>query len=158
MSRVNKQQLTSELRQFSHRKLSKGELVLLSFAIANHLPLLEEGRESAGVEMVKHLRLIERVVYTLQEYAGFEGDGVDTIKTQVSRFLMWRTEVAKGGMTVFFSGEHNTVIDDMSGMLRFLDVNVLCSVGDVAIKANWLNRTFSDLVSFCQDAIIDNGE
>lgn len=158
MSRVNKQQLTSELRQFAHRKLGKGELVLLSLAIANRLPLLEEGRESVGVEMVKNLRLIERVVYTLQEHAGFEGDGVETIKTQVSRFLMWRTEVAKGGMNLLFSGEHNTVIDDMSGMLRFLDVNVLCSVGDVANKANWLNRTFSDLVSFCQDAIIDSGD
>ena len=158
MSRVNKQQLMSELRQFAHRKLSKGELVLLSFAIANRLPLLEEGRESVGVEMVKHLRLIERVVYTLQEYAGFEGDGVETVKTQVSRFLMWRTEVAKGGMSILFSGEHNTVIDDMSGMLRFLDVNVLCSVGDIATKANWLNRVFSDLVSFSQDALLDNGE
>ena len=158
MSRVNKQQLMSELRQFAHRKLSKGELVILSFAIANRLPLLNENHDSIGLEMVKHLRLIERVVYTLQEHAGFEKDGIDTIKTQVGRFLMWRTEVARGGMTVIFSGEHNTVIDDMSGLLRFLDHSVLCSVGDVAVKANWLNRTFSDLVSLCQDAILDSEE
>lgn len=158
MSRVNKQQLTTELRQFAQRKLTRGELVLLSFAIANQLPLIEDSSNSIGLEMVKHLRLIKRVVYTLQEHAGFEGDGVETIKTQVGRFLLWRTSVAKGGVSVLFSGEHNTVIDDMSGMLRFLDVSVLCAVGDVANKANWLFRTFTDLVSLCQDAILDSGE
>ena len=158
MSRVNKQQLTAELRQFNQRKLCKGELVLLSFAIANRLPVLGENHDSIGLELVKHHGLIERVVYTLQEHAGFESEGLDTIKTQVGRFLMWRTEVARGGMSVLFSGEHNTVVDDMSGMLRFLDSSVLCAVGDVAVRGNWLIRTFSNLVSFCQDAMTDSGE
>lgn len=158
MSRVNKQEMMQELRLFSHRKLNKGELVLLAYAIANRLPLLTDRTSSIGVEMVKHLPLIERVVYTLQEHAGFEGDGVETIKSLVGRFLMWRTEVATGGMLILFSGEHNTVIDDMSGLLRFVDVSVLCSVGDVAVKANWLTKTFSDLVSYSQDLLADRGE
>lgn len=158
MSRVNKQKLTTELRQFAHRKLYKGELVLLSFAIANRLPLLEDDSESINMKMVKHLRLIERVVYTLQEHAGFDKDCIDTIKTQVGRFLMWRTEVARGNMTILFSGEHNTVIDDLSGLLRFLDSSVLCAVGDVAIKANWLSRVFGETVSLCQDELLDSGE
>ena len=158
MSRVNKQKLTTELRQFAHRKLCKGELVLLSFAIANRLPLLEDDSESINMKMVKHLRLIERVVYTLQEHAGVDKDCIDTIKTQVGRFLMWRTEVARGNTTILFSGEHNTVIDDLSGLLRFLDSSVLCAVGDVAIKANWLSRVFGETVSLCQDEILDSGE
>ena len=61
-------------------------------------------------------------------------------------------------MTILFSGEHNTVIDDLSSLLRFLDPSVLCAVGDVAIKANWLNRVFGETVSLCQDELLDSGD
>ncbi len=157
MSRVDKQALVSELRKFAHRNLCNGELVLLSYAIANHLPLIEDQTTSINVTMVTHSRLIERIVYTLQEHAGLNNDSITTIKNQVGRFLLWRTEVAKGGMPILFSGEHDTVIDDLSGLLRFIDNSVLCSVGDVAIKANWTLRTFTDLVLMEKETLANQG-
>lgn len=158
MPRLDKQELISELRRFSHRKLVKGEVVLLSLAIANQLPLLEDTKENIGVSMVKHFKLMEHVYYTISEHAGFDPDSFETIKTQVTRFLLWRTSVANGSMPLLFSGEHNTVIDDMSGMLRFLDTGVLCSVGDIAIRANSIYRLFSDVVGYSLNHLANSGQ
>lgn len=146
MSTVDKQALNAELRRFNQRKLLPGEAVVLAFCIANHLPIFEKGVQNPKLDMVKNHQLLESVYYRLCEFASVDRDSLDQLKDTTFRFLLWRSNVAWGEMSILFSGEHNTVIDDLSGLLRFHDTGTLCSVGDVAISANWLKTVFTDLV------------
>lgn len=165
MSIVNKQALTAELRRFNQRKLAHGELVILAFTVANQLPIFDKGTQNPKLDMVKNHQLMENVVYRLCEFASTDRETLDHLKDLTFRFLMWRSTVAWGDMSVMFSGEHNTVIDDLSGLLRFHETGCLCSVGDVALSANWLKNVFTDLVkseiqhlSLSQKAVNDVSE
>lgn len=146
MGMVDKQKLTNELRRFNQRKLLPGEVVLLSYVIANSLPILERDVQNPNLEMVKHNRLIESILYRLCEYASLEKDTLDIVKQHVLRFLLWRSAIAWGTQPILFTGNHDTVIDELSSLLRFHDTGVLCSVGDVAVSANWLVSTFIHLL------------
>lgn len=146
MSTVDIQALNAELRRFNQRKLLPGEAVVLAYCIANQLPIFDKGVQNPKLDMVKNHQILEGVYYRLCEFASMDRDSLDKLKDSTLRFLLWRSNVAWGDMSILFSGEHNTVIDDMSGMLRFHDTGTLCSVGDIAISANWLKNIFTNLV------------
>ena len=148
MSNVKKHALMNELQRFNQRKLSMGELVVLAYCIGNSLPLIPDDVENPRMHVLGFSGLIERIQYRLNEVTYIDNKDLEFIKDTIVRMLLWRTAVSKGNLNICFTGETDTVIDEMSGMPRFFDVGVLCSVADVVSSGNWLLNTFRDLVIF----------
>lgn len=136
--------LVTELRRFNQRKLTKGELVLLAYVIASEIPLLPVGEDNARAYVIGQGLLIERIVYRLNEYAHVDTDARRELTEIISKFVLWRSGVAKGTKALF-TGQAETMVDDLSGLTRVLDVGTLCSISDTAESANWLVRTFHSL-------------
>lgn len=156
MSNLEKHALMSELQRFNQRKLSMGELMILSYCIGNSLPLIPDDVENPRMFVLGFSALIERIQYRLNEVTYIDNKDLEFIKENVTRMLLWRTAVSKGTLNICFSGENDVVIDEMSGMPRFFDVGVLCSVGDVVDRGNWLLNTFRNLVTFEKGCMENN--
>lgn len=137
--------LTKELHRFNQRKLRKGELVLLAFTIANSLPLLPEGSPDAKGFVLGHGVLIERVIYRLNEFAHIDQDARRELMDTIARFAMWRSSVAYG-FRPFFTGNQDMVVDNLSGLTRYIDMSTMCPIGDELDNVSWLTSVFYDLV------------
>lgn len=144
--------IIKELHRFNQRKLHKGELVLLAFAVANSLPLMEaEGTDAKGF-VLGHGVLIERVVFRLNEFAHIDSDQRRELMDIVARFVLWRKAVAYG-FKPLFNGEQDMVIDNLSGITKFVDMSTMCPITDHLDNANWLSCVFYDLVKFEKETL-----
>lgn len=148
MSTNEKHELMQDLQRFNQKKLQKGELVLLSYCIGNSLPIIPDDIENPRLYVLTFSNLIERIQYRLNEFTYIEKNDLELIKDTVTRILMWRTAVSRGKLNIFFSGERDVIIDELSGMPRFFDVGVLCSVADVVDRGNWLFNTFNKVINY----------
>lgn len=149
MSIKDRQTVALELQRLNQRKLRKGELVLLSYCLASQIPVVPTNIENARMHVLAHKQLIMETIYAVNNYSYIDTNEQDFIEDCVVRFVSWRTAVSTGKMKVLFTGESDMVVDQLSGLTGYFDPGVLCSVGEEALSANWLLRTFTELVSCC---------
>jgi hypothetical protein len=136
----------TELLKFNQRKLEKGEIFLLSKAIADELPLMPPDEEHVKYFILNHKRFIEYVLYGISEFSYLDKEQMDAVYKLVSELSLWRAEVAYNPPVILFKGNYNTVIDDLSALPRFVDNTYMCALADIVSNANYLYCLFRDFV------------
>lgn len=131
-----------KLLTIQQKKLEKGEIFLLSKAIADTLPLAPADTDSINIYTLQHRRYINNVIYYLNDYTYLDEDVKAIIYKNINELTLWRHSVAHNPPTIMFRGDTNTVIDDISCLLRYVDVPSICSVVDVLDNANWTYSLF----------------
>lgn len=140
-----KEELDKKLSSFNQRKLVQGELVLLAKCISDVLPLIPPEVQTPKMFVLGHRNVLDSLFYHLREHAHLTDDQFNSIEELVIRFLIWRTSVAKGNCSLLFTGDTDLVVDELSGLPRLIDPVVMCSLGEIADKANHLLSLFKSL-------------
>lgn len=151
-------ELTNKLSLISQRKLEKGELFLLAKAIADSIPLAPTGLENISIYILNHRRFIDSVIFTINHFSYIDEDNTKTLIKLIEELSLWRYNIAHEPPSIFFTGEANTVIDDISCINRYVNNEYLCSVSDIAQKANWVYNTFKDLTKEVKLSFMLNGQ
>lgn len=139
--------LNSKLSLISQRKPEQGEVFLLAKAIADSLPLAPFNTENITLFTLTQRSFIDEVIYTLNDYTYLDEETRKLVYKLVDELSLWRYNTAYNPPHILFKGDINTVIDDMSNLLRYVDVSYMCSVADIVDRANWTYTTFRELVS-----------
>ena len=143
-------ELKQKLLQLHQRKLHEGELILLSRAISDRIPLPPKQQDiSIPIYVLTHKRNIDKIIYTLSEYSNISDLQKEIIYKTIGEFLMWRYKVAYEPPAVIFSGDTNVVFDELSLLPRYVDVSYLCKLVDVLPNANYMYGMFRDLAVEC---------
>lgn len=140
------QDTITKLSSFNQRKLMKGEIFLLAKAIADELPLMPADEDSVKLFALNHKRFINEVISALNQYTYLGDEEQYTVEKLICSLTLWRATIAHRPIAVLFRDSPDTVIDDLSGLLRFVDVTYLCSVGDIINNANYIANLFRTLV------------
>lgn len=138
--------LKTKLSEFNQRPLNDPEIFLLAKAIADELPLPDPDTENIKIFIISHTRLIEEVVYLLNNYTFINEEQLEAIKRIVTQLTYWRYKVAYNPPRIIFRDSEMTVIDDISALPRFVDLSYMCSVADIVDNANYLYNLFRDVV------------
>ena len=144
MSIVLSESTQRHLTAFGHRRLKRGELVLLGKAIAARLPIGTGMPENIRTYTLNYRNTIDSMIFGLSNYMYIPQQDVEHLYAIVDGFLLWRMSVAFDPQPVIFSGKANVVIDEMSALVRFVDVGDLCAVGDIASSATTLEMVFHE--------------
>jgi hypothetical protein len=138
--------LCVKLDQFNQRPLHKGELFLLAKAIADALPLMSAGEESATLFVITHKYFINNIIHKITMYTYLSDEDIKSIFDIVEGLTLWRSVVAHTPPTPMFKNEKNNVIDDLSYLPRYIDVTYMCAVEDILSKANYTYSLFKEIV------------
>lgn len=141
-------ELSSSLSTFAHRKLEAGELCLLAQAIASTIPLAPAGTENISLFTLTHRRFVDSVIFALNDFSYVDEASHKHIHRLVDGFSLWRYRVAHDPVAICFTGEPDTVIDDISALPRFIDKADLCGVADIAVKANHVHSLMRQLCAY----------
>ena len=82
MSALDKYKVYAELQRFNQRKLDKGELVLLAQCLSNVIPCIPSDIENPKMHILNYSALIERVVYSVNNYAYIDAEAMIILKDQ----------------------------------------------------------------------------
>ena len=146
--------LTKKLHQLHHRKLLDGELILLSRAISDTLPIPPQQKDiSIAIHVTTFKRNIDEVIYTLCEYTDIPAIQKEIIYKVIGEFLLWRYKVAYAPPAVIFSGDSSVVFDELSLLPKYVDVSYLCKLVDVLDNANYMYSLFRELAIECNASI-----
>lgn len=137
--------LKNELLLISQRKLCKGELLLFAKAIADSIPLAPSDTTNITLFTLTQRNYIDSIIYGINEYTYLDDEERILVYKLIDEFSLWRFNVAYNPPHIFFKGDINTVIDDMSNLLRYIDVTYMCSVADMVDRANFTYTLFKDL-------------
>ena len=140
-------ELNKKLALLAQRKLSKGELLLLSKAIADSIPLAPCDTDNIALYTLTKRSYVDEVIYGINDFSYLDESERKSVYKLIDEFSLWRYNVAHNPPIIFFKGDTNTVIDDISGLLRYVDVGSLCSVADMIDNANWIYGVFRELTS-----------
>lgn len=138
--------LISKLSSLEQKKLGKGELFLLSKAISDTIPLAPVDTDNIALHTLNFRNLVNEVIYTLNEYTYLDKEQTDVVYKTINDLCLWRFNIAYNPPSIFFKGDPNTVVDDISCILRYVNLTDICAVGDIAEKANWTACVFSEVV------------
>lgn len=138
-------EVISKLNLLQQKKLGKGEVFLLSKAIADNLPLAPIETDNIKLFTINYRNYINEVIFSISDYSYIDDETVKTIYRLIDELSLWRYNIAHNPPAIFFKGDNNTVVDDISCLLRYVDVTHICSVSDIADKANWLFNMFKDV-------------
>lgn len=141
------QSLFGQLNSLNQRRLDKGEIFLLAKAIADRLPLAPADTDNINIFILNHRTFIDSVIYALNSYTYIDEDTTKHLISLISSMSLWRFNVAHNPPSVFFKGDTNCVIDDLSCLPRYLEVKDMCSVADVMDKANTMYMMFKELAT-----------
>ena len=139
------QELAGKLNMLQQKQLGKGEIFLLAKAIADSLPLAPIDTDNISLYTLTHRLLINEIIYSLSNFTYVNEDTVKTIYRLVDELSLWRYNIAHNPPSILFKGDTNTVVDDISCLLRYVDVTYLCAVQDIVEKANWVYAMFRDV-------------
>ena len=142
--------LQSALSMLQQRKLGKGELFLLAKALSDSIPLAESGCDNITLHTLNHKYFMNEVLFKVSEYSYIDEESRAVIFKLVNELSLWRFNIAYNPPSLFYRGEANTVVDDTSALLRYVDVSYMCAVGDIVEKANWYYNTFKELARECK--------
>lgn len=139
------QDLAAKLNMLQQKKLGKGEIFLLAKAIADSLPLAPLDTENITLFTLTHRGAINEVIYSLSSFTYIDEENVRTIYRLIDELSLWRFNIAHNPPSILFKGDVNTVVDDTSCLLRYVDTTYLCAVADIVDKANWVYAMFRDV-------------
>lgn len=135
------------LLAFAHRPLKKGEIFLLANVLASTIPTPASGTENVALYTLTHRGRIDEIIYSLTQFITIDRETIEKIYAIINQLVLWKFTVAHGITTPVFSGDPNTVVDDVTGILRFVDTGDICAVSDMAMQANSVTEMFSEYVS-----------
>jgi len=135
-------ELLRELYRFNQRKLTKAELVLLSRAICDVIPLTPPDEPNTRLYLIAKKDFINSVMYALCNYIYLDEEAFRMVFDTIVEFMTWREEVAYRPGNIIFSGDSDTVIDDLSLLPNFVLKSKLCEVAKEALNANYYYRLF----------------
>ena len=144
------EKLNNNLMSFNQKPLGNGEIFLLAKAIADELPLMDEKFENVRLFTLRHKNFIENVIYKINEYTYITEDQRRIILELIDNLCLWRYMIASEPPVILFRNDQNTVIDDISCLPRYIDINYLCSVGDIVDKATFIYTTYRELAKICK--------
>lgn len=139
------QDVASKLNLLQQKKLSKAEIFLLAKAVADTLPLAPVETDNIALFTLTHRAYVNEVIYSLAEYTYIDDENVKTIYRLIDELSLWRYNIAHNPPNLIFKGDTNTVVDDLSCIMRYVDVTYVCAVADVVDKANWIAAMFRDV-------------
>ena len=139
------QELTTKLHALGQRKLEKGEVTLLAKAIADLLPLAPSDTENISLFTLNHRNLIDGVIYSINDYSYIDDTTRQHLYNLVNAFSLWRFNTAHSPARVLFTGKLVTVIDDLSCLARYVNVQEMCAIGDIADRANYFYSFFREV-------------
>jgi len=135
--------LQDKLRCFNNRKLNQGEIFLLSKALSDVLPLPEASTDNIIIHNLKHKNFISSVIDELYSFAHIEDSS--KVYELINELTLWRFNIAYNPPAPFFQGKQETVIDDISCLLRYIDTSDICPVSDISENANHIYNMFKEL-------------
>ena len=139
--------LQKRLLKLGQKTLSKGEIFLLAKALSDAIPLPQEVCENIRLHTLSHRGKIDQVIYAFEGYAYIPSDQYDTIYRLIDEMVSWRYAVATGKSICLFTGDPQSVVDDMTGFLRYVNMSDVCTVSDMAGSANYVYTMFKDVVA-----------
>ena len=110
--------------------------MLVAKTLSDFVELPPKGTENIRLYTLQHRNSIDTFLYELARYAHLPQETLEQIYRLVDEFLMWRYHTAYMPQAPFFSGDTNTVVDDLSGLLKFVNIAEICPVGDMIDQAN----------------------
>lgn len=140
------QDLNRRLISFQHRKLNAGESFILAQAIVSKLPLPASDCDNITLAVQNHMELIEKIIYGLGEFCYIDRETIETIRRDIVGLMSWRFAIAYSPIVPLYS-EVDNVIDDISGLCRYVDPVRMCSVKDIIDTANYTTILFKDYVA-----------
>jgi len=135
--------LFNSLTAFNSRALVHGEVFLLSKAIADTLPLPEAGMDNIVMHNLRHKNYINMIIDELYNFCNISN--TEDVYRLVNELSLWRYNIAYSPPSIFFKGDVNYIIDEMTCITRYVDMSDLCSVADIVSNANHLYSTFKEL-------------
>lgn len=141
------QSLQRKLVAFGHRRLIRGEIFLLAKAIADKLPIGSGMPENIRTYTLNLREAIDPTIFGLTDYVYLPQDDVERIYAIVDGLLLWRMSVAFEPASMVYSGDATSVVDETSGILRYVDVADICAVGDIAQNATAVAMVFQEFVA-----------
>ena len=138
-------ELGRKLYQFSLRRLTKGEKVLLAKALCDRLPLMPAEESNIKLYVIHFKPFIDDVIYGLRDFIYIDSDDSEYIVDLIVRFMTWRAAVAYNTTRVLFTGNPETVIDDFSLLPLFIDQPTFCALTDSITDANYYYRLFTEV-------------
>lgn len=139
------QDVAGKLNMLQQKKLVKAEIFLLAKAVADTIPLAPADTDNIALYTLTHRGFINEVIYALAEYTYIDDENVKTIYRLIDELSLWRYNVAHNPPSIIFTGDTNTVVDDLSCIMRYVDVTYVCAVADIMDKANWVYAMFRDV-------------
>lgn len=139
--------LAGKLNMLQQKKLCKGEIFLLAKAIADSIPLAPVDADNISLFTLGHRAYMNEVIYSLAEFTYIDDETTKTIYRLIDEVSLWRYNIAHNPPYMLFKGDTNTVVDDTSCLLRYIDVTYLCAVADIVEKANWVYAMFRDVAT-----------
>lgn len=140
--------LSSKLNLLQQRKLNKAEIFLLAKAIADSLPLAPADTDNIALFTLNHRNFINEVIYSLADFTYIDDENVKTIYRLIDELSLWRFNIAHNPPNILYSGDTNTVVDDTTCIMRYVDTTYICAVADIVDKANWVSAMFRDAATF----------
>lgn len=141
------QSLSTKLNGLNQRRLEKGEIFLLAKAIADKLPLAPSDTDNMNIFIISQRSFIDQVVYVVNKYSYIDEDTTKYLISLIRGLSLWRYNIAYNPPSVFFKGDTNCVIDDISCLARYVEVKDMCSVADIMDKANVMYLMFKELAT-----------
>lgn len=151
------QDIMNKLNALNQRMLQKGEIFLLAKAIADALPLMPSDEDNVKLFVIRHKRLIDEVIYSLNNYSYLGDDNIATLEKLICDLTLWRASVAYNPAPIFFRGCPNSVIDDISNLPRYVDISYMSAVGDIIDNANYIFDFFRSFVNEVKSNMLTKG-
>lgn len=148
MMRDLNEKTSAELYRFAQRRLKSGELFLLGKVISDHVDLPSRGESNLKIYLLTKRPFIDNVIFGLGEYIYIPEEDRQKVYDVIAQLVMWRSSVAYTPGNIIFNGDPKTVVDDLSGLLRFVDMSDVCGVCDVVLDANHLCKIFTEVCQF----------
>lgn len=139
--------LQNRLLTLGQRTLKKGEIFLLAKAIADAVPLPKETTDNIRIHNLNYRNMMNTVIYAFEGFAYIPHEEVETIYRLVDELVSWRYAVASGTALCLFTGEANNFVDDVTGILRYVNMSDLAHGSDIAANANYMYNMFKDVVA-----------
>lgn len=140
------QDLTKKLNALNQRMIKKGEIFLLAKAIADALPLMPVEMDNVKLFILNHKIFIDKVIYDLNNYTYLDETNIALVEKLICDITLWRFAIAHNPPNVFYRGDPNYVIDDISSLPCFIDVTYMCAVSELSDNVNYMSGLFNDLV------------
>ena len=141
------QQLQTKLLTFNQRTLNKGEVFLLAKAISDAIPIPKEGDVNVSIHNLNHRNFMLTVIGKLEGYVFVSSEVPETIYRLVNDFVSWRYAVANGICVSNFTGESNNFVDDVTGILRYVNMSDFADGCTIAENAGYTYSIFKELVA-----------